>query len=79
VTLALVSRATGARQTMATFSDGEYYLSRVRPGDYDLSVDPAALAALGAAVAGGTLRVNVPADGSEVVQLPEVRLVPGAR
>jgi outer membrane usher protein FimD/PapC len=76
VTLVLVNRATGARQPVVTFSDGEYYLSRVRPGEYDLEVDPASLAALGARVSGAVAPVTVPLQGDDAVVLPELRLVP---
>ncbi len=37
--LTLVDDATGRRQTMATFTDGSFYLLGVRPGRYTLSVD----------------------------------------
>lgn len=50
VTLVLTDRrggeARGARRTMVTFSDGAFYLLGVKPGDYELAVDPRVLDAL---------------------------------
>ena len=45
-TLILTDRRSGARRTLVTFSDGAFYLLGVKPGDYELSVDPRVLAAL---------------------------------
>src|SRR5438309_2550420 len=47
VGLALVDRRSGARRTFTTFSDGGFYVLGVKPGDYDLTVDPRALEVLG--------------------------------
>ena len=47
VTLILTERRTGARRTLVTFSDGDFYLLGVKPGDYDLTVDQRVLDALG--------------------------------
>ena len=47
VGLALVDRHSGARRTFTTFSDGGFYVLGVKPGDYDLTVDPRALEVLG--------------------------------
>jgi hypothetical protein len=47
-TLVLRERKSGARRTLTTFSDGGFYTFGVKPGDYELSVDPGTLAALGA-------------------------------
>src|SRR2546422_5489181 len=40
VTLTLTERRTGARRSFTTFSDGGFYVLGVKPGDYDLTVDP---------------------------------------
>jgi len=40
VTLVLTDRRTGARRSFATFSDGAFYVLGVKPGLYDLTVDP---------------------------------------
>ncbi len=47
VTLVLTDRRSGARRTLVTFSDGAFYLLGVKPGDYELTVDPRVLDALG--------------------------------
>ncbi len=46
VTLVLTERRGGARRTLVTFSDGAFYLLGVKPGDYELAVDPRVLDAL---------------------------------
>jgi hypothetical protein len=45
----LLLRRHGSSQTarLVTFSDGGFYLLGVKPGEYELSVDPAVLARLG--------------------------------
>jgi hypothetical protein len=48
VTLILTSRRGGARRTLVTFSDGAFYLLGVKPGEYELTVDPRVLDALAA-------------------------------
>jgi hypothetical protein len=48
VTLVLTNRRTGAVQRFSTFTDGGFYAMGVKPGDYELTVDPGALAALDA-------------------------------
>jgi len=47
VPLILQERRTGARREITTFSDGGFYVMGVKPGDYDLTVDPRALEVLG--------------------------------
>jgi hypothetical protein len=49
ITLVLTDRTTGQRRTFTTFTDGAFYLLGVKPGDYELVVDPKLLDALGAA------------------------------
>jgi hypothetical protein len=46
VTLRLTERRSGAEQRFTTFSDGAFYVLGVKPGDYDLIVDPGVLDAL---------------------------------
>jgi len=43
----LTDRKSGAARSVTTFSDGGFYMLGVKPGDYDLSVAPQVLAALG--------------------------------
>ncbi|HXF96539.1 MAG TPA: carboxypeptidase regulatory-like domain-containing protein [Gemmatimonadales bacterium] len=47
-TLLLTDLRTGGRRTVTTFSDGEFYLLGVKPGDYELTVDPRVLEVLDA-------------------------------
>ena len=75
VTLFL-SMADGALvQKIVTFSDGSFYLSRVRPGTYTLTVSPGALDALhaDASPASESLQVVVSAD-EPVFNAPPIRL-----
>jgi len=46
VTLVLTDARRGSRRTLVTFNDGAFYLMGVKPGDYELSVDPKVLDAL---------------------------------
>jgi len=46
VTLMLTDARRGSRRTLVTFNDGAFYLMGVKPGDYELSVDPKVLDAL---------------------------------
>ncbi|OLC02456.1 MAG: hypothetical protein AUH46_06675 [Gemmatimonadetes bacterium 13_1_40CM_70_15] len=47
VTLLLTERNSGAQRTVTTFSDGGFYMLGVKPGDYQLTVAPQVLEALG--------------------------------
>lgn len=62
ISVEIVNRATGAIQRTVTFSDGEYYISRVLPGRYELRVADSSLRALGAEAQGGLLSLDVPPD-----------------
>jgi hypothetical protein len=48
VTLTLTDRNRGTQRTLVTFNDGGFYLMGVKPGDYELTVDPRVLDALAA-------------------------------
>src|SRR6266571_1875412 len=76
VTLALTDRRTGARRSFVTFSDGAFYAMGVKPGDYELTVDPRVLDVLNATAA--PLRVTltpgvsgVGAAGLEITLTPK--------
>jgi hypothetical protein len=70
-----LTRATdGAEFTTLTFSDGEYYFSRLPPGRYTLTLSEAALAALQARVEPADIEVVVPPGAGPPVRAPEVRL-----
>jgi hypothetical protein len=46
VTLMLSDRRRGIRRALVTFNDGAFYLMGVKPGDYELTVEPQVLDAL---------------------------------
>jgi hypothetical protein len=48
ITILITDTATGDTLTTMTFSDGTFYVSRLRPGSYRATIAPAALAAVGA-------------------------------
>jgi len=63
ITLILTDHTTGQRRTFASFTDGAFYLLGVKPGDYDLAVDPQVLDALGAAAEPQRFKLVPTADG----------------
>jgi hypothetical protein len=67
VTLELVNRETGATTRTVTFSDGEYYLSRVRPGTYEIRVAESSLRALNARAEPSPAVIVVPPGGESVL------------
>ncbi|HEX5005436.1 MAG TPA: carboxypeptidase-like regulatory domain-containing protein [Gemmatimonadales bacterium] len=56
VTLVLTNTGNGKQTSIATFSDGSFYVLGVKPGQYTLAVDPRDLAAR--RLVGGTLRLT---------------------
>ncbi len=73
----LTNRGTGARQAVLTFSDGEFYVLGVKPGEYDITVDPRVLDAYGATALPASVRVA--ADGSIIgAAVIELRVVQGS-
>ena len=64
--LFLKNRATRAVRALATFSDGDFYLIGVKPGDYDLWVDPGTLSRLGLTGAPVSFTMHASADGASV-------------
>jgi len=46
VVLVLTDRRTGAVQRFSSFTDGGFYAMGIKPGDYQLAIDPRTLAAL---------------------------------
>lgn len=75
VSIELRETQTGALYQARTFSDGAFYVSRVRPGTYVLRVAASSLKALGAAEQ-APRAVTVGADGDDVVEIPPVVLTP---
>jgi hypothetical protein len=75
VTLLLTSTAGGAPQRIVTFSDGSFYVSRVLPGRYRLTVTSSALDALRAIADPGELPVDVTLLADDpVLTVPTLRL-----
>lgn len=72
VTLFLTPATGGASQKIVTFSDGSFYLSRVRPGHYELTVSASALDALhaDASPASQSLQMIVSADEPVFTTVP---------
>jgi hypothetical protein len=67
---------TGVRQAVVTFSDGGFYVLGIKPGEYDIAVDPRVLAAFGGTVA--PVRIRVAPDGSiEGPATVELRITQG--
>lgn len=77
LTLEITSLDDGGISTTVTFSDGQFYVSRIRPGRYSVAVTPSSLAAIGADGRTGSLEFAVPTDGDDfIVDLPPIHLVP---
>jgi len=75
VTLLLTDRRSGVQRKIVTFTDGEFYLLGVKPGDYDLTVEERVLEGLGMTAAPLRLTLTagvagVGASGLEVVLTP---------
>ena len=84
VTVVIRSLATGDSLHTVTFDDGEYYLSRIAPGDYVLHVSPASLDALRARAVPDSLRFTVPGGQHRILRrsaagAPEARRRGGVR
>ncbi|MDB4950457.1 MAG: hypothetical protein JWM27_3106 [Gemmatimonadetes bacterium] len=65
----------GQMTATTTFADGAWYVARVRPGRYRLSVAPSSLAALSARAE--HVELVVPADGDADVQAPTIHISTG--
>jgi hypothetical protein len=76
VALELRDSTTGALYRTRTFGDGGFYISRMRPGHFVLTVSASALAVLGAAPVGTV--VVVPMEGDEAIELPPIQLRPAS-
>lgn len=72
VGLELRDSSTGALYRTRTFGDGGFYISRMRPGRYTLTVTATSLAALGAEQP--VTVVIVPADGEDAIEVAPVLL-----
>lgn len=61
--------------TTTTFYDGQFYVSRIRPGAYRVRVAATSLSALDARIDSGFIDFVVPAAGDDVVELAPLHLV----
>jgi len=60
---------------VVTFSDGEFYVTHLRAGEYTLTVAASSLRALGASTDPPSVRFTVPATGgAEAVEIPSIYL-----
>jgi hypothetical protein len=74
VSLELRDSTTGALYRTRTFGDGGFYVSRMRPGRYTLTVSASSLVVLGAEQP--VTVVVVPADGDEAIEIAPIPLHP---
>ena len=72
VALELRESSTGGLYRTRTFGDGGFYISRMRPGRYTVTVSASSLAVLGAEQP--VTVVIVPAEGGEAIELAPIRL-----
>ncbi|MGE0439577.1 MAG: hypothetical protein AB7S39_03740 [Gemmatimonadales bacterium] len=80
VTLVLRHLGTGQIRRIVSFSDGEFYAMGIRPGEYELSLDPATGQRLGLAAEALRFTLAASADGAAVSGLTvRVRPVEPAR
>ena len=63
----------GALYTARTFSDGAFYISRVRPGRYRLTLTPSSATALGITTP-PQVDVIIAGDADTVVEVPAITL-----
>ncbi|HET6762906.1 MAG TPA: hypothetical protein VFH27_04515, partial [Longimicrobiaceae bacterium] len=58
-----------------SFSDGAFYVGRLRPGEYEVRISESSLRALGARAVPATTPLTVPAAGRDaLIELPRIRL-----
>jgi hypothetical protein len=75
LTIEITNLDSGAVTSTLTFSDGFFYVSRIRPGRYRLAISPASLRALGAVSAPPALEFSIPAAGQDLaLDLPPLTL-----
>jgi hypothetical protein len=77
--LQFVNRQDGRRFGATTFSDGEFYLLGLPPGDYEVSIPEDARRAFGVRAADSELRFSVTlADGWAQAPFLAIELVPAS-
>lgn len=73
IVLVFTHRASGERRLLTTFGDGGFYGIGMRPGEWDVTVDPKCLERLGVSAQPVSFTVKADADGA-VVEGLELRL-----
>jgi outer membrane usher protein FimD/PapC len=77
ITFELVPADGGPTVTTTTFSDGQFYVSRLHPGRYTGRVSKSSLDALHATADPATVQIDVPATGNlELITVPDITLKP---
>lgn len=75
VTIVLTERHSGQSRRLLTYSDGGYYVSRLRPGDYELTIAATSLAALHAEAVPDRVQFTIaPSDSDPVLDAPAIHL-----
>lgn len=75
LTLVITDLATAETVNVVTFSDGQYYLSRLRPGRYSITVAASSLELVNATPYPPVIEFSVSAQGDDpVVELPPILL-----
>ncbi|MHB1263386.1 MAG: carboxypeptidase-like regulatory domain-containing protein [Gemmatimonadaceae bacterium] len=72
--LEIGSMDTGRRREVVTFNDGEFYVSRIPPGRYEVRIAASALEALRAEVTSPVGSIVVNGSTAEVIELPPIVL-----
>ena len=72
IVLVLRHRASGEQRVISSFSDGGFYLMGLRPGEWELSVDPRCLGILEAAAEPVKFSIRASVDGDTVSGLEVV-------
>jgi hypothetical protein len=74
ITVEILGEDGSVSQRVVTFSDGTFYIGRIRPGRYQVRVSESSLRALGARATPAPF--TVPASGTNpLVEIPAIRLV----
>jgi hypothetical protein len=75
ISLDIINVDSGALTAAVTFSDGFFYVSRLRPGRYRITISGESLDVIGASATPGAIDFTIPAAGEEpVVELPTIHL-----
>jgi hypothetical protein len=76
ISLIIHNLATADSTSTVTFSDGQFYVSRLRPGSYRIAVSPASLDAIRADASPAFLDFELPVSDDPLFELPPIHLQP---